>query len=71
MGDEVRPPWEFHSDAPNSLFWRMGGGEGFLDRWLSMWKAKSASERRDYFRRHEVPTQWREWIDVVTDWKGP
>ncbi len=56
---QMAPPWETFPQYPKgSMGWRMGGGEGYLEKWDQWFKKLSPSKRKLYQSRCPEPADW-------------
>ncbi len=49
-----------------SIGWRMGYGESYVMVWWAWWDTafSTATEKYNYFRRHNLPVEWLDWISL-------
>ncbi len=58
-------PWEAFPDKPPvSLFWRMGTGEGFFQRWLDVIETYDRDRLGRYLDEHSAPLEWRRVVEM-------
>lgn len=64
---ECRPaPWQRFPEHPlGSLFWKMGGGEDWLDEWFEWFQTLSPLERREYLQLTHCPEAWQEAVEEM------
>lgn len=61
------PPWKGDHGYPlGSLFWKMGAGEEYLNKWMDWFLALPPDARMKYLDEHEAPPDWRRMIGHVT-----
>jgi hypothetical protein len=65
-GPEYRdPPWSRFSEPPQSMRWRMGPGEEYVDNWLLRWRRSSAEERTGWLAEFPAPVEWSDWLAAL------
>jgi hypothetical protein len=53
------PPWLEYPEVPYlSIGWRMGEGEGYMDRWFESFAGLSDSDADAYVRQYPEPGGW-------------
>src|SRR6185437_16989163 len=60
--EELEPWRRFPGVHPFDGFWRMGGGEWFVDLYGTWMRRHSPEEWLDYLRAHApIPIEWVDW----------
>ena len=64
LGNPVRPPWmAFPDDPPNSMRWRMGGGEDFIDMFCKWYGEQTSEERQTFKDKFPIPPEWQKFMN--------
>lgn len=61
----MTPIWLRYPDVePDSIAWRMGLGEEYIDRWMAWKKQLSADEKRQYDELFPAPVLWKGYLSL-------
>lgn len=68
MDEPYDPPWVAFPGQPlGSVFWKMGGGEEYLNQWLEQLLTLSHAEQDTFLAGGQIPEDWRAMlVDIVT-----
>lgn len=59
LDEPMLPPWKVYSNIENGdLFWRMGKGEEYLDRYSQWYNALTVTEKEIYKITFPQPKGW-------------
>lgn len=64
MAETMSAPWiEFPELPYGSLGWRMGGGEGYLDRFLEWFYQLDQAGLDCFFEQYPPPDEWASFFE--------
>lgn len=58
----ILPPWiAFSHIEQEDMFWRMGFGENYLNKWAAFYHALGTLSKNTYDRDFPTPNSWEDW----------
>ena len=60
------PPWVVvPNEAPESMAWRMGGGEDYVRAFVPWFRSLDGQTRSEFMHKHPEPEDWRGYYGKI------